>query len=345
MAIKITKKIWQMNHLENVLQQIKSRAEVVQTNMRAALKLRGTGLLCNHLVQRLEPHENSLDFIIHELLNASADLRTRLTEDYETKPLEALFAKLSTWEVACFINRLSEDVEAHYALLRSTLSFSSDATIRQINHWASNGMQHFTGLQPPLEPIVTMRDCHKYTSYEWCRCSDCRKENIIVDDVNAFTPKPCKPSLRRVGIIEPTAGFVAEPDHIPGPSHPPGPSHDTVADDPVPGTSKTKQVAKKSMGSGKSLMRFAVENSVPRVVPRVVRDADENDDSNDSSIVVLEEVNREQEADDLNRTIELSGDSGNEDAMEVNQEDVVSLASGEEADVFNDDGTIDTVWK
>ena len=206
-------------------------------------------------------------------------------------------------------------------------------------------MQHFTGLQPPLEPIVTMRDCHKYTSYEWCRCSDCRKENIIVDDVNAFTPKPCKPSLRRVGIIEPTAGFVAEPDHIPGPSHPPGPSHDTVADDPVPGTSKTKQVAKKSMGSGKSLMRFAVENSVPRVVPRVVRDADENDDSNDSSIVVLEEVNREQEADDLNRTIELSGDSGNEDAMEVNQEDVVSLASGEEADVFNEDGTVDTVWK
>ena len=99
------------------------------------------------------------------------------------------------------------------------------------------------------------------------------------------------------------------------------------------------------MGSGKSLMRFAVENSVPRVVPRVVRDADENDDSNDSSIVVLEEVNREQEADDLNRTIELSGDSGNEDAMEVNQEDVVSLASGEEADVFNEDGTVDTVWK
>ena len=344
MAIKINKKIWQMDHLENVLQQIKSRAEVVQTNMRAALKLRGTGLLCNHLVQRLEPHENSLDFIIHELLNASADLRTRLKEDYETKPLEALFAKLPTWEVVCFINRLSEDVEAHYALLRSTLSFSSDNTIRQINRWASDGDQHFTGLQPPLEPIVTMRDCHKYTSYEWCRCSDCRKENIIVDDVNAFTPKPCKPSLRRVGIIEPTAGFVAEPDHIPGPSHPPGPSHDTVADDPVPGTSKTKQVAKKSMGSGKSLMRFAVENSVPRVVPRVVRDADENDDSNDSSIVVLEEVNREQEADDLNRTIELS-DSGNEDAMEVNQEDVVSLASGEEADVVNEDGTVHTEWK
>ena len=340
MAITITKKIWEMNQLENVLQQIKSRAEVVQINMRAALKLKGTGLLCNHLVQRLEPHENSLDFIIHDLLNASADLRTRLTEDYETKPLEALFAKLSTWEVACFINRLSEDVEAHYALLRSTLSFSSDSTIRQINQWASNGLQHFTGLQPPLEPIVTMRDCHKLTSYEWCRCSDCRKDNIIVDDVNAFTPKPCKPSLRRVG-IEPTAGFVAEPSHIPGPSHPPGPSHDTVAGDPVPGTSKTKQVAKKSMGSGKSLMRFAVENSLPRLV----RDADENDDSNDSSIVVLEEVNREQEADDLNRTIELSGDSGNEDAMEVNQEDVVSLASGEEADVFNEDGTVHTVWK
>ena len=340
MAITITKKIWEMNQLENVLQQIKSRAEVVQINMRAALKLKGKGILCNHLMQRLEPHEYSLDFIIHDLLNASDDLRTRLTEDYETKPLEALFAKLSTWEVACFINRLSEDVEAHYALLRSTLSFSSDSTIRQINQWASNGLQHFTGLQPPLEPIVTMRDCHKLTSYEWCRCSDCRKENIIVDDVNAFTPKPCKPSLRRVG-IEPTAGFVAEPDHIPGPSHPPGPSHDTVAGDPVPGTSKTKQVAKKSMGSGKSLMRFAVENSVPRVV----RDADENDDSNDSSIVVLEEVNREQEADDLNRTIELSGDSGNEDAMEVNQEDVVSLASGEEADVFNEDGTVHTVWK
>ena len=340
MAITITKKIWEMNQLENVLQQIKSRAEVVQINMRAALKLKGKGILCNHLMQRLEPHEYSLDFIIHDLLNASDDLRTRLTEDYETKPLEALFAKLSTWEVACFINRLSEDVEAHYALLRSTLSFSSDATIRQINHWASNGVQHFTGLQPPLEPIVTMRDCHKYTSYEWCRCSDCRKDNIIVDDVNAFTPKPCKPSLRRVG-IEPTAGFVAEPDHIPGPSHPPGPSHDTVAGDPVPGTSKTKQVAKKSMGSGKSLRRYAVENSLPRLV----RDADENDDSNDSSIVVLEEVNREQEADDLNRTIELSGDSGNEDAMEVNQEDVVSLASGEEADVFNEDGTVHTVWK
>ena len=329
MAITITKKIWEMNQLENVLQQIKSRAEVVQINMRAALKLKGTGLLCNHLMQRLEPHENSLDFIIHDLLNASADLRTRLTEDYETKPLEALFAKLSTWEVACFINRLSEDVEAHYALLRSTLSFSSDSTIRQINQWASNGLQHFTGLQPPLEPIVTMRDCHKLTSYEWCRCSDCRKENIIVNDVNAFTPKPCKPSLRRVGIIEPTAGPTA------------GPSHDTVAGDPVPGTSKTKQVAKKSMGSGKSLMRYAVENSLPRLV----RDADENDDSNDSSIVVLEEVNREQEADDLNRTIELSGDSGNEDAMEVNQEDVVSLASGEEADVFNEDGTVHTVWK
>ena len=48
----------------------------------------------------------------------------------------------------------------------------------------------------------------------------------------------------------------------------------------------------------------------------------------------------------MNRTIELSGDdSGNEDAMEVNQEDVVSLASGEEADVFNEDGTVDTVWK
>ena len=341
MAITITKKIWEMNQLENVLQQIKSRAEVVQINMRAALKLKGTGLLCNHLMQRLEPHENSLDFIIHDLLNASADLRTRLTEDYETKPLEALFAKLSTWEVACFINRLSEDVEAHYALLRSTLSFSSDSTIRQINQWASNGLQHFTGLQPPLEPIVTMRDCHKLTSYEWCRCSDCRKENMIVDDVNAFTPKPCKPSLTRVGIIEPTAGFVAEPSHIPGPSHPPGPSHDTVAGDPVPGTSKTKQVAKKSMGSGKSLRRYAVENSLPRLV----RDADENDDSNDSSIVVLEEVNREQEADDLNRTIELSGDSGNEDAMEVNQEDVVSLASGEEADVFNEDGTVHTVWK
>ena len=340
MAIKITQKIWEMNQLETVLQQIKSRAEVVQTNMRAALKLRGTRLLCDHLLQRLEPHENSLDFIIHELRIASADLRTRLTEDYETKPLEALFAKLPTWEVVCFINRLSEDVEAHYALLRSTLSFSSDNTIRQINRWASDGVQHFTGLQPPLEPIVTMRDCHKYTSYEWCRCSDCRKENIIVDDVNAFTPKPCKPSLRRVGIIEPTAGFVAEPDHIPGTSHPPGPSHDTVAGDPVPGTSKTKQVAKKSMGIGKSLMRFAVENTVPRVV----RDADENDDSNDSSIVVLEEVNREQEADDLNRTIELS-DSGNEDAMEVNQEDVVSLASGEEADVVNDDGTVHTEWK
>ena len=325
MAIKITQKIWEMNQLETVLQQIKSRAEVVQTNMRAALKLRGTRLLCDHLLQRLEQHGNSLDFIIHELRIASADLRTRLTEDYETKPLEALFAKLPTWEVVCFINRLSEDVEAHYALLRSTLSFSSDATIRQINHWASNGIQHFTGLQPPLEPIVTMRDCHKYTSYEWCRCSDCRKENIIVDDVNAFTPKPCKPSLRRVGIIEPTAG----------------PSHDTVAGDPVPGTSKTKQVAKKRMGSGKSLRIIAVENSVPKVV----RDADENDDSNDSSIVVLEEVNREQEADDLNRTIELSGDSGNEDAMEVNQEDVVSLASGEEADVVNDDGTVHTEWK
>ena len=324
MAIKITQKIWEMNQLETVLQQIKSRAEVVQTNMRAALKLRGTRLLCDHLLQRLEQHGNSLDFIIHELRIASADLRTRLTEDYETKPLEALFAKLPTWEVVCFINRLSEDVEAHYALLRSTLSFSSDNTIRQINRWASDGDQHFTGLQPPLEPIVTMRDCHKYTSYEWCRCSDCRKENIIVDDVNAFTPKPCKPSLRRVGIIEPTAG----------------PSHDTVAGDPVPGTSKTKQVAKKSMGSGKSLRRFAVENSVPKVV----RDADENDDSNDSSIVVLEEVNREQEADDLNRTIELS-DSGNEDAMEVNQEDVVSLASGEEADVVNDDGTVHTEWK
>ena len=323
MAIKITQKIWEMNQLETVLQQIKSRAEVVQTNMRAALKLRGTRLLCDHLLQRLEQHGNSLDFIIHELRIASADLRTRLTEDYETKPLEALFAKLPTWEVVCFINRLSEDVEAHYALLRSTLSFSSDATIRQINHWASNGIQHFTGLQPPLEPIVTMRDCHKYTSYEWCRCSDCRKENIIVDDVNAFTPKPCKPSLRRVGIIEPTAG----------------PSHDTVAGDPVPGTSKTKQVAKKRMGSGKSLRIIAVENSVPKVV----RDADENDDSNDSSIVVLEEVNREQEADDLNRTIELSGDS--EDAMEVNQEDVVSLASGEEADVVNDDGTVHTEWK
>ena len=334
MAIKITKKIWEMNQLETVLQQIKSRAEVVQTNMRAALKLRGTGLLCDHLLQRLEPHENSLDFIIHELRIASADLRTRLTEDYETKPLEALFAKLPTWEVVCFINRLSEDVEAHYALLRSTLSFSSDATIRQINRWASDGDQHFTGLQPPLEPIVTMRDCHKYTSYEWCRCSDCRKENRIVDDVNAFTPFPCNPSFRRVG-IEPTAGFVAEPDHIPGPSH------DTVAGDPVPGTSKTKQVAKKRMGSGKSLRIFAVENSVPKVV----RDADENDDSNDSSIVVLEEVNREQEADDLNRTIELSGDSGNEDAMEVNQEDVVSLASGEEADVFNEDGTVHTEWK
>ena len=336
MAIKITQKIWEMNQLETVLQQIKSRAEVVQTNMRAALKLRGTGLLCDHLLQRLEPHENSLDFIIHELLIASADLRTRLTEDYETKPLEALFAKLPTWEVVCFINRLSEDVEAHYALLRSTLSFSSDNTIRQINRWASDGDQHFTGLQPPLEPIVTMRDCHKYTSYEWCRCSDCRKENIIVDDVNAFTPKPCKPSLRRVGIIEPTAG----PSHDTVAGDPvPGPSHDTVAGDPVPGTSKTKQVAKKSMGSGKSLRRFAVENSVPKVV----RDADENDDSNDSSIVVLEEVNREQEADDLNRTIELSGDS--EDAMEVNQEDVVSLASGEEADVVNDDGTVHTEWK
>ena len=324
MAIKITQKIWEMNQLETVLQQIKSRAEVVQTNMRAALKLRGTRLLCDHLLQRLEQHGNSLDFIIHELRIASADLRTRLTEDYETKPLEALFAKLPTWEVVCFINRLSEDVEAHYALLRSTLSFSSDNTIRQINRWASDGDQHFTGLQPPLEPIVTMRDCHKYTSYEWCRCSDCRKENIIVDDVNAFTPKPCKPSLRRVGIIEPTAG----------------PSHDTVAGDPVPGTSKTKQVAKKRMGSGKSLRIIAVENSVPKVV----RDADENDDSNDSSIVVLEEVNREQEADDLNRTIELS-DSGNEDAMEVNQEDVVSLASGEEADVANDDGTVHTEWK
>ena len=323
MAIKITQKIWEMNQLETVLQQIKSRAEVVQTNMRAALKLRGTRLLCDHLLQRLEQHGNSLDFIIHELRIASADLRTRLTEDYETKPLEALFAKLPTWEVVCFINRLSEDVEAHYALLRSTLSFSSDNTIRQINRWASDGDQHFTGLQPPLEPIVTMRDCHKYTSYEWCRCSDCRKENIIVDDVNAFTPKPCKPSLRRVGIIEPTAG----------------PSHDTVAGDPVPGTSKTKQVAKKRMGSGKSLRIIAVENSVPKVV----RDADENDDSNDSSIVVLEEVNREQEADDLNRTIELSGDS--EDAMEVNQEDVVSLASGEEADVVNDDGTVHTEWK
>ena len=324
MAIKITQKIWEMNQLETVLQQIKSRAEVVQTNMRAALKLRGTRLLCDHLLQRLEQHGNSLDFIIHELRIASADLRTRLTEDYETKPLEALFAKLPTWEVVCFINRLSEDVEAHYALLRSTLSFSSDNTIRQINRWASDGDQHFTGLQPPLEPIVTMRDCHKYTSYEWCRCSDCRKENIIVDDVNAFTPKPCKPSLRRVGIIEPTAG----------------PSHDTVAGDPVPGTSKTKQVAKKRMGSGKSLRIIAVENSVPKVV----RDADENDDSNDSSIVVLEEVNREQEADDLNRTIELS-DSGNEDAMEVNQEDVVSLASGEEADVVNEDGTVHTEWK
>ena len=323
MAIKITQKIWEMNQLETVLQQIKSRAEVVQTNMRAALKLRGTRLLCDHLLQRLEQHGNSLDFIIHELRIASADLRTRLTEDYETKPLEALFAKLPTWEVVCFINRLSEDVEAHYALLRSTLSFSSDNTIRQINRWASDGDQHFTGLQPPLEPIVTMRDCHKYTSYEWCRCSDCRKENIIVDDVNAFTPKPCKPSLRRVGIIEPTAG----------------PSHDTVAGDPVPGTSKTKQVAKKRMGSGKSLRIIAVENSVPKVV----RDADENDDSNDSSIVVLEEVNREQEADDLNRTIELSGDS--EDAMEVNQEDVVSLASGEEADVVNEDGTVHTEWK
>ena len=339
MAIKITQKIWEMNQLETVLQQIKSRAEVVQTNMRAALKLRGTRLLCDHLLQRLEQHGNSLDFIIHELRIASADLRTRLTEDYETKPLEALFAKLPTWEVVCFINRLSEDVEAHYALLRSTLSFSSDNTIRQINRWASDGDQHFTGLQPPLEPIVTMRDCHKYTSYEWCRCSDCRKENIIVDDVNAFTPFPCNPSFRRVG-IEPTAGFVAEPDHIPGPSHPPGPSHDTVAGDPVPGTSKTKQVAKKRMGSGKSLRIIAVENSVPKVV----RDADENDDSNDSSIVVLEEVNREQEADDLNRTIELS-DSGNEDAMEVNQEDVVSLASGEEADVVNEDGTVHTEWK
>ena len=336
MAIKITQKIWEMNQLETVLQQIKSRAEVVQTNMRAALKLRGTRLLCDHLLQRLEQHGNSLDFIIHELRIASADLRTRLTEDYETKPLEALFAKLPTWEVVCFINRLSEDVEAHYALLRSTLSFSSDATIRQINHWASNGIQHFTGLQPPLEPIVTMRDCHKYTSYEWCRCSDCRKENIIVDDVNAFTPKPCKPSLRRVGIIEPTAG----PSHDTVAGDPvPGPSHDTVAGDPVPGTSKTKQVAKKRMGSGKSLRIIAVENSVPKVV----RDADENDDSNDSSIVVLEEVNREQEADDLNRTIELSGDS--EDAMEVNQEDVVSLASGEEADVVNDDGTVHTEWK
>ena len=336
MAIKITQKIWEMNQLETVLQQIKSRAEVVQTNMRAALKLRGTRLLCDHLLQRLEQHGNSLDFIIHELRIASADLRTRLTEDYETKPLEALFAKLPTWEVVCFINRLSEDVEAHYALLRSTLSFSSDATIRQINHWASNGIQHFTGLQPPLEPIVTMRDCHKYTSYEWCRCSDCRKENIIVDDVNAFTPKPCKPSLRRVGIIEPTAG----PSHDTVAGDPvPGPSHDTVAGDPVPGTSKTKQVAKKRMGSGKSLRIIAVENSVPKVV----RDADENDDSNDSSIVVLEEVNREQEADDLNRTIELSGDS--EDAMEVNQEDVVSLASGEEADVVNEDGTVHTEWK
>ena len=152
-------------------------------------------------------------------------------------------------------------------------------------------------------------------------------------------------SLRRTG-LDLMAGISTRPsaenEPVPGTS---GISTGPPAEnEPVPGTSRRRmQVAKKSTGG--KLQRVAVENATPRVVRG---EADGNDDSNDSSIVFLDEVEV------LNRsgTIELS--SGEEEAMEVNQdqevnqdaeEDVVSLASGEEADVFDCDGTVRNVWK
>ena len=342
MAIKISKLLNLMKDLKEVLRQIQARAEVVQTNYRAALQLRGSDYLCETLVHRLRLHEQFLDPIIEDLASASAELLAALVGEYDTKPLETLLARTRNWELACFINRLSEQVEAHEAHLRTTLSFSSDATIRKINVWASQGMHNFTGLRQPLEPVVTIP--YEHPSFDLCRCSFCRTGKSYTDSGNAFTPIPSNASLRRTGIKN-MAGISANNsgagtsvnDPEAGPSQRDNTEAGRCGNEPVPGTSNRMQVAKKSTG-GKSQRQLAVEN----VVPRVVHEADDKYDSNDSSIMCLEEVEV------LNRsgTIELS-DSDNEDGMEFNQdqEEVVSLASGEEADVVNDDGTVDTVWK
>ena len=358
MAQQISRFLEDINTLRECLRQIQALAEVVRNNYVAALNLRGD--LCEYLMQRLQRHDGLLDPIIDNLARASADLLAAVEPEYATTPLEELLARAVNWDRACFINRLSGEVEAHDSHLRATLSFASDATIRQINRWASTGQNNFTGFRQPLDPVINIPDYHDHPSFRSCRCPDCRTgHSFAADKGYAFTPEPSPRSLRRTGIDD-MAGISrghppAENAPVAGPS---GKSTGPPAENaPVAGPSgkstgppaeneprRRMQVAKKSTGG--KLQRVAVEN----VTPRVVRgEAAGNDDSNDSSILCLDEVEV------LNSTIELSSgaDSDDEEAMEdqaqeVNQdaeEDMVSLESGEEADVVNFDGSVTNVSK
>ena len=341
MAQQISRFLEDINTLRECLRQIQALAEVVRNNYVAALNLRGD--LCEYLMQRLQRHDGLLDPIIDNLARASADLLAAVEPEYATTPLEELLARAVNWDRACFINRLSGEVEAHDSHLRATLSFASDATIRQINMWASTGQNNFTGFRQPLDPVINIPDYHDHPSFRSCRCPDCRTgHSFAADKGYAFTPEPSPRSLRRTRIDD-MAGISR--GHPPAENEPvAGPSGKSTGPPAENEPRRRMQVAKKSTGG--KLQRVAVEN----VTPRVVRgEAAGNDDSNDSSILCLDEVEV------LNSTIELSSgaDSDDEEAMEdqaqeVNhdaEEDVVSLESGEEADVFNFDGSVTNVWK
>ena len=348
MAQQISRFLEDINTLRECLRQIQALAEVVRNNYVAALNLRGD--LCEYLMQRLQRHDGLLDPIIDNLARASADLLAAVEPEYATTPLEELLARAVNWDRACFINRLSGEVEAHDSHLRATLSFASDATIRQINRWASTGQNNFTGFRQPLDPVINIPDYHDHPSFRSCRCPDCRTgHSFAADKGYAFTPEPSPRSLRRTGIDD-MAGIFRGPPAENEPEAGPSRSNNMAGISTGPPAEneprRRMQVAKKSTGG--KLQRVAVEN----VTPRVVRgEAAGNDDSNDSSILCLEL----DEVEVMNSTIELSSgaDSDDEEAMEdqaqeVNhdaEEDVVSLESGEEADVFNFDGSVTNVWK
>ena len=211
--------------------------------------------------------------------------------------------------------------------------------------WASQGQNNFTGFRQPLDPVINIPDYHDHPSFRSCRCPDCRTgHSFAADKGYAFTPEPSPRSLRRTGIDD-MAGISR--GHPPAENAPvAGPSGKSTGPPAENEPRRRMQVAKKSTGG--KLQRVAVENVTPRVVSG---EAAGNDDSNDSSILCLEL----DEVEVMNSTIELSSgaDSDDEEAMEdqaqeVNQdaeEDVVSLQSGEEADVVNFDGSVTNVWK
>ena len=221
MAQQISRFLEDINTLRECLRQIQALAEVVRNNYVAALNLRGD--LCEYLMQRLQRHDGLLDPIIDNLARASADLLAAVEPEYATTPLEELLARAVNWDRACFINRLSGEVEAHDSHLRATLSFASDATIRQINRWASTGQNNFTGFRQPLDPVINIPDYHDHPSFRSCRCPDCRTgHSFAADKGYAFTPEPSPRSLRRTGIDD-MAGISrghppAENEPVAGPS-------------------------------------------------------------------------------------------------------------------------------